>query len=154
MQRPCYRVHAGRKRLIIPGTSLTLHPAQKPCLPALLLCLYLLGTYTAVQYLKVVRQREADLADIALTPESITGSTDWQSQAWPTDHGQGIPQGDASSLPVDRSMQQPRDRDMEQDIAALFTSVQDLKQKLYGHNAASKIRGKHDLATAAAEVDR
>lgn len=107
-----------------------------------------------MQYLKAARQREADLADTALTPESIIGTnSEWQ-EAWPIDYGQGIPQGDASSLPVDRSMQQPRDHTWEHNTDALFNNIRDLKQKLYGTDANVTIRGKRDLATAAAEIDR
>ena len=144
---------AGSKRVAVPGTSTVLHPSQSAYPPMMLLCLYLLISHAAMQYLKAARQREADLVDAALTPESIIGtSSDWQ-ETWPTDHGQGIPQGDASSLPVDRSMQQPRDHTLEHDTEALFDNIRNLKQRLYGTNADVTIQGKQDLATAAAEID-
>ena len=112
------------------------HPSQTVYSPILLLCVYLLLAHAAVQYLKAARQKQADqLADTALTPESIIGtSSDWQ-EAWPIDYGQGIPQGDASSLPVDRSMQQPRDHTLEHNTDALFNNICDLKQRLYGTDA-------------------
>lgn len=145
---------AGSKRIAVPGTSTVLHPSQTVYSPVVLLCVYLLLAYAATQYLKAAHQREADLADIALTPESIIGtSSEWQ-EVWPIDYGQGIPQGDASSLPVDRSMQQPRDHTLEHNTDALFNSIRDLKQRLYGTDANVTIRGKRDLATAAAEIDR
>lgn len=149
-----YRVVAGSKRVTVPGTSTVLHPSQTVYSPILLLCVYLLLAHAAVQYLKAARQREADQADTALKPESIVGtSSEWQ-EAWPIDYGQGIPQGDASSLPVDRSMQQPRDHTLEHNTDALFDNIRDLKQRLYGTDANVTIRGKRDLATAAAEIDR
>ena len=148
------RMFAGSKRIAVPGTSTVLHPSQSVYLPVMLLCVYLLVAYAAMQYLKAARQWEADLADTALTPDSIIGTTsDWQ-EAWPADHGQGVPQGDASSLPVDRSMQQPRDHTLKREIDALFKHIRDLKQRLYGTNADVTIEGKRDLATAAAEIDR
>ena len=107
-----------------------------------------------MQYLKAARQREADLADTALTPESNLGTSSEGQEAWPTDHGQGVPQGDASSLPVDRSMQQPRDHTLKHDTAALFKNICHLKQRLYGTDADVTTEGKLDLATAAAEIDR
>lgn len=145
---------AGSKRVAVPGTSTVLHPSQSVYPPIMLLCVYLLLSHAAMQYLKAARQREADLADTALTPESIIGaSSDWQ-ETWPTDHGQGVPQGDASSLPVDRSMQQPRDHMLERDTDALFDNIRDLSQRLYGTDTVVTIQGKRDLATAAAEIDR
>ena len=149
-----YRMFAGSKRVAVPGTSAVLHPSKSFYPPAVLLIVYLLLAHAAVQYLKAVRQREADLADTALTPESIIGTTsDWQ-EAWPTDNGQGVPQGDASSLPVDRSMQQPRDHIFEEDTDSLFSNICVLKKRLYGGDADVSTKGKHDLATAAAEIDR
>ena len=145
---------AGSKRVTVPGTSTVLHPSQSIYPPIVLLCVYLPLAHAAMQYLKAARQREADLADTALTPESIIGtSSDWQ-EAWPTDYGQGVPQGDASSLPVDRSMQQPRDHTLERDTNALFNNIRDLKQRLYGTDADVAIQGKPDFATVAAEIDR
>ena len=145
---------AGSKRVTVPGTSTVLHPSQTVYSPILLLCGYLLLAHAAMQYLRAAGEREADLADTALTPESIIGTnSEWQ-EAWPTDYGQGIPQGDASSLPVDRSMQQPRDHTLEHNTDALFNNIRDLKQRLYGTDANVTVRGKRDLATAAAEIDR
>ena len=155
MQKPGCRVCAGRKHFTVPGTRITLHPSQDPFLPAALLCLYLLVAYGAIQYLKAARQRQAELTDAALTPESIIGtSSEWQSEASTADQGQGVPQGDASSLPVNRSMQQPREQELKYDTDALFSNIQDIQQKLYGSEAAGEIQGKRDLATAAAEIDR
>ena len=117
--------------------------------------LYLLLVYAAMRYLKAVWRRDFEGTEAALTPESIIGTdSDWQADAWPTDCSQGIPQGDASSLPVDRSMQQPRHEQSEHNIHELFSDVRDLKQKLYGSDANTTIKGERDLATAAAEIDR
>ena len=110
-----------------------------------------------MQYLSSVRRQQAELQETALTPESIIGEAAvmQQEQAWPVDYGQGIPQGDASSLPVDRSMQQPRhEASKHQSTEDLFRNIHDLKQKLYGGNTDVTIKGQRDLATAAAEIDR
>jgi len=113
--------------------------------------------FASLQYLSAARRRQADLDESALTPESIIGeaAVQQQSQAWPVDYGQGIPQGDASSLPVDRTMQQPRDQELKhQGTEDLFRSIHDLKQRLYGSNADVTIKGQRNLATASAEIDR
>ncbi|KAL3153811.1 hypothetical protein ABBQ32_013392 [Trebouxia sp. C0010 RCD-2024] len=145
---------AGSRRIAVPGTGAILHPSQTFYAPALMLCVYLLLAYAAMQYLKAARQRQAEMADTALTPESIISTnSDWQ-EAWPTDHGQGVPQGDASSLPADRSMQQPRDQTMKNDLDVLFSNIRGLKRRLYGSDADIATNGKRDLATAAAEIDR
>ena len=145
---------AGSKRVTLPGTSTVLHPSQSVYPLIVLLCVYLPLAHAAMQYLKAARQWEAGLADTALTPESIIGTnSDWQ-EAWPTDYSQGVPQGDASSLPVDRSMQQPRDHTLERDTDALFNNICNLKRRLYGTDADVTIQGKRDLATAASEIDR
>ena len=138
----------------MPGMGAVLHSSQTCYMPALILCVYLLLAYAALQYLKAAHQREADLVDTALTPESIIGTTSAWQEVWPTDHGQGVPQGDASSLPVDRSMQQPRDETMKNDINALFSNIHGLKRRLYGSDADVAVKGKQDLATAAVEIDR
>lgn len=153
---PTYRLRmlAGSRRIAVPGTGAILHPSQTFYAPALMLCVYLLLAYAAMQYLKAARQRQAEMADTALTPESIISTnSDWQ-EAWPTDHGQGVPQGDASSLPADRSMQQPRDQTMKNDLDVLFSNIRGLKRRLYGSDADIATNGKRDLATAAAEIDR
>ncbi|KAL3140284.1 hypothetical protein ABBQ38_004552 [Trebouxia sp. C0009 RCD-2024] len=145
---------AGSRRIAVPGTGAILHPSQPFNTPALVLCVYLLLALAAMQYLKATRQRHAAMVETALTPESIIGTnSDWQ-EAWPTDHGQGVPQGDASSLPVDRSMQQPRDQTMKYDVDVLFSNICGLKRRLYGSDADITISGKRDLATAAVEIDR
>ena len=134
-----------------------LHPSQSPYLAAMLLSGYLAVVYTIVRYLHTRHQRRADLEEMALTPETILGelALKQQQQAWPVDHGQDIPQGDASSLPVNRVMQQPRDQGSnQQDMKAIFESIYDLKVKLYGSTADVSIQAQHDLAIAAAEIDR
>lgn len=145
---------AGSRRMAVPGQGAVSHVSQTFYLAVLLLSVHLLLAYAAMQYLKAARQRETELLETALTPESIVGrNSDWQ-EAWPTDYGQGIPHGDASSLPVDRSVQQPRDQTMEHDINALFSNIRGLKRRLYGSDADIAIKGKRDIATAAAEIDR
>lgn len=117
--------------------------------------MYLLLAYAAIQYLKAFRQRQAELADAALTPESIIGSSsEGQREASAAYQGTDVPQGDASSLPVDRTMQQPREQELKYDTDALFSNIQDIQQKLYGNKAGQNTTGKRDLATAAAEIDR
>ena len=158
MQQASYRLFAGSKRVSVPGTRISLHPSHNPYPAAALLFLFLGLAFASVQYLNTERCRKAELEATALTPESIIGEaavTQQQDQAWPADFGQGIPQEDASSLPVDRTMQQPRGENFQrQGTEDIFRSIRDLKQKLYGSNADLTIKGQRDLATAAAEVDR
>jgi len=158
MQRAKCRLFAGSKRVSVPGTRISLHPAHNPYPAAALLFLFLGLAFASVQYLDSEQRRKAELEATALTPESIIGEAavmQQQDQAWPVDYGQGIPQEDASSLPVDRTMQQPRGENLQrQGTEDLFRSIRDLKQKLYGSNADVTIKGQRDLATAAAEVDR
>ncbi len=158
MQQARYRLFAGSRRVSVPGTRISLHPSHSPYPAAALLFLFLGLAFASVQYLNTERRRKAELEATALTPESIIGEAavmQQQDQAWPVDFGQGIPQEDASSLPVDRTMQQPRGENFQrQGTEDLFRSIRDLKQKLYGSNADVTIKGQRDLATAAAEVDR
>ncbi|KAL0023656.1 hypothetical protein WJX77_011113 [Trebouxia sp. C0004] len=148
----------GSRRVCVPGTRISLHPSHNPYPAAALLFLFLGLAFASVQYLNSEQRRKAELEATALTPESIIGEAavmQQQDQAWPVDFGQGIPQDDASSLPVDRTMQQPRGENFQrQGTEDLFRSIRDLKQKLYGNNADVTIKGQRDLATAAAEVDR
>ena len=151
------RVCAGRKTLSVPVLHIHVYPSGNPASAAALLCLFLAVTYASVQYLCAARRHQADLEETALTPEPIIGEAAvmQQKEAWPVDHGQGVPQGDASSLPVDRSMQQPRKPSFKHhSMEDLFRNIHDLKQKLYGSNADVTVKGQRDLATAAAEIDR
>ena len=149
---------AGRKPVALPGTDTQLRPSQHPYHAALLLCLFLALTYASVLYLSNQRRRQAEREQEMLTPESIIGHTPDVQQAWAADRRESTPQGDASSLPVDRSMQQPADvrhQDFKQeDVQDIFRSIHNLKQRLYGSNADVTIKGQRDLATAAAEIDR
>lgn len=148
---------AGRKTLSVPVLHIHVYPSGNPASAAALLCLFLAVTYASVQYLCAARRHQADLEETALTPEPIIGEAAvmQQKEAWPVDHGQGVPQGDASSLPVDRSMQQPRKPSFKHhSMEDLFRNIHDLKQKLYGSNADVTVKGQRDLATAAAEIDR
>ena len=145
--------------MVIPYTHIQLQPSQRPYQAAALLCLFLALTFASVQHLATKRRQQLELEDQQLSPQSIIGQVpNAHSHAWPTDDNQGIPQGDASSLPVDRTMQQPSEvRHVgfrQEDVQDIFRSVHDLKQKLYGSNADVTIKGQRDLATAAAEVDR
>ena len=105
-------------------------------------------------YLTATQQQEAARKEFALTPESIIGNDRSWQQSWSA-RGSDVPQGDASSLVIDRSMQQPRhSHESPNKHEKLFEHILELKQRLYGPSAQVTIQGPRDLGTATAEINR
>lgn len=145
-------MYAGRKTLRLPGTPMTMHPANSHVEGCCSLLVLLAVIHCSSKYLIALQQQQAAKREIALTPESIIGDDlSWQ-RSW-LSKGPDVPQGDASSLVVDRSMQQPRHAS-PQKHEKLFQHIVEMKQRLYGSNTQVSIQGPQDLATATAEINR
>lgn len=139
---------------MLPWIQLALHPAESQCEGLCSLLALLAVIYMSSSYLTSAQQREAARKEFALTPESIIGNDRSWQQSWSA-RGPDVPQGDASSLVVDRSMQQPRhDNESPNKHEKLFQHILELKQRLYGSSAQVTIQGPRDLGTATAEINR
>lgn len=112
--------------------------------------------YSVSKQLTASQQWQAAKREYQLTPESVIGDDlSWQ-RAW-SPQGPSIPQGDASALVVDRSMQQPRvsyQHKSSDKNEKLFAKILSMKERLYGSNSEISISGPRDLATAAVEINR
>lgn len=137
---------------MLPGTQLALHPANSHFEGCCCMFILLALIQCSSKYLAFLQQQQAAQKQNALTPQSIIGDdVSWQ-RFWYT-KGPNVPQGDASSLVVDRSMQQPKQAS-PQKYEDLFQHILSAKQRLYGSSIQTSIQGPHDLGTATAEINR